>query len=54
MLTQRLRMLEENGLVIRDYKPTVPPEVHYSLSEKGCELREFLNQFETLARKWEF
>src|SRR5207237_4475000 len=37
-LTERLRMLEAEGWVTRDYKPTVPPEVTYSITERVLEL----------------
>lgn len=52
VLTERLRKLEEAGLVIRTYKPTIPPEVSYSLSERGLELRDILNQLSDLSIKW--
>ena len=35
MLTQQLRDLEKNGLVIRTVYPVIPPKVEYSLSEFG-------------------
>jgi DNA-binding HxlR family transcriptional regulator len=38
MLTVRLRVLEEKGVVIREVTPTSPPSVEYSLSELGTEL----------------
>jgi DNA-binding HxlR family transcriptional regulator len=39
MLTQNLRMLERNGLLVRTVHPTVPPQVEYSLTEAGQALR---------------
>ncbi|SPE57329.1 HTH-type transcriptional activator HxlR [Streptomyces netropsis] len=39
MLTQNLRMLERNGLVVRTVHPTVPPRVEYTLTEPGRGLR---------------
>lgn len=38
MLTQRLRDLESEGLIIRKDFKTIPPHVEYSLSEAGKEL----------------
>jgi DNA-binding HxlR family transcriptional regulator len=38
MLAQTLRMLEEDGLVLRDARPVVPPHVEYSLTELGRDL----------------
>ena len=35
VLTQRLRELEELGVIVRDVKETFPPQVEYSLSEMG-------------------
>ncbi|MCA1405537.1 helix-turn-helix transcriptional regulator [Ensifer sp. IC3342] len=42
MLTQTLKELERNGLVIRDDKQTVPPHVEYRLSSVGRSLSETL------------
>ena len=38
MLTQTLRELERNGLVIREDRQTVPPHVEYRLSTLGRSL----------------
>ncbi|MBO6542432.1 MAG: helix-turn-helix transcriptional regulator [Alphaproteobacteria bacterium] len=38
MLTQRLREMEEKGVVHRRVKPTSPPSVEYSLTAHGQEL----------------
>jgi DNA-binding HxlR family transcriptional regulator len=38
VLTQRLRQMERDGLVIRTYHPEVPPRVEYEISELGRSL----------------
>ncbi len=38
MLTQRLRDLEREGLILRKDFKTIPPHVEYSLSDAGLEL----------------
>lgn len=42
MLTQTLRDLERNGLVIRHDRQTVPPHVEYQLSRLGRSLSDVL------------
>lgn len=53
LLTDRLRKLEEAGLVARDYKPTIPPEVSYSLTDRGLKLRGVMTQLSDLAFEWD-
>lgn len=43
MLTQQLRELEADNLVVREVFPVVPPKVEYSLSELGKSLKPILN-----------
>ncbi|MGN1061400.1 MAG: winged helix-turn-helix transcriptional regulator [Candidatus Coproplasma sp.] len=43
VLTDNLRALEEDGLVIREVFAEVPPRVEYSLSELGNTLKPILN-----------
>ncbi len=41
-LSARLIELTEEGILIRDIHPEIPPKVEYSLSEKGEKLSEVL------------
>jgi DNA-binding HxlR family transcriptional regulator len=52
VLTERLRMLEAEGLIYRDYVPTVPPQVTYGLTERMKDLTEVLDQLSTIAQRW--
>ena len=52
VLTERLRMLEAIGVVDRDYKPTIPPQVTYKLNQRGKELSKPLYDLCELASRW--
>lgn len=43
-LTEQLRELEEQGIILRTVFPEVPPRVEYSLSEIGCTLKPILGE----------
>ena len=53
VLTERLRHLEASGLVHRDYRPTIPPAVTYSLTPRGVELRDVLDRLGAIALRWQ-
>ncbi|MDD3414889.1 MAG: helix-turn-helix domain-containing protein [Lachnospiraceae bacterium] len=44
VLTDNLRSLEEDGLIIRTVYPEVPPRVEYSLSELGHTMEPLFNR----------
>jgi DNA-binding HxlR family transcriptional regulator len=48
MLTQTLRGLERDGVVVRTVYASVPPKVEYSLTPLGCTLVRILEEI----RKW--
>ena len=52
MLTERLRMLEQEGIVYRHYRATVPPQVTYGMTERRGELVAVLDQLNDLAQRW--
>lgn len=43
MLTNQLRSLEEDGLIVRKVYPVVPPKVEYSLSDIGKQMIPLLD-----------
>lgn len=43
VLTDSLRSMEEDGIIIRTVFPEVPPRVEYSLSELGASMRPILD-----------
>ncbi|WP_053374494.1 winged helix-turn-helix transcriptional regulator [Paenibacillus sp. FJAT-27812] len=51
-LTDTLRHLEKNGLVLREVFPTVPVTVEYSLTEKGRDFQTALMEMEKWVQKW--
>lgn len=53
VLTDRLRMLEAQGVIYRHYEPTVPPKVTYGLTELGAKLDRMLRALEEIADNWD-
>ena len=46
VLTESLRSMEEDGIVVRTVFPEVPPHVEYSLSELGESMRPIIEALE--------
>ena len=52
VLTDSLRSMEEDGLIIRTVYPEVPPRVEYSLSELGESMRPILKAMEEFGNSY--
>ena len=52
VLTENLRDLERDGIIVRKVYPVVPPKVEYSLSEKGLDLQDVLNAMKVFGEKY--
>lgn len=53
VLTERLRMLESMEIINRHYASTIPPQVTYSLTDRGQELTKALTPLYKLAHRWQ-
>ena len=52
MLSERLRELEEAGIIVRTVIPETPVRVEYALTEKGIALKPSLDAIGTWAERW--
>jgi DNA-binding HxlR family transcriptional regulator len=52
MLSERLRSLEAEGLLLRAVVPESPVRVEYELTRKGRELQKALNEIASWAETW--
>lgn len=53
MLTDSLRAMEKDGIIIRTVYPEVSPRVEYSLSELGESMRPILDSMEAWGRSYQ-
>ena len=51
-LSERLRALEAEGIVVRRSYPESPPRVEYELTEKGEELLPIIDAMREFGRDW--
>jgi DNA-binding HxlR family transcriptional regulator len=52
MLSERLRSLEAEGLLLRSVVPDTPVRVEYELTRKGRELQDALREIGSWAERW--
>lgn len=52
LLTERLKEMEEIGLVLREVRNEYPIKVEYTLTEKGRSLEPIINEMQTYADRW--
>ena len=52
MLSERLKELEAEGIVLRTVAPETPVRVEYSLTEKGRALEQVVSEMTAWAQRW--
>lgn len=51
-LSERLKELEEKGVIVRTAYATIPPTVEYNLTEKGISLKPIIKEMKLWGAKW--
>ena len=51
-LSERLKELEEKGILERKAYPTIPPAVEYSLTDKGQSLKPIIKAMKLWGAQW--
>jgi DNA-binding HxlR family transcriptional regulator len=51
-LSERLRFLEQEGMIVRETFAEVPPRVEYSLTEKGSDLIAVIDSIRAYGKQW--
>lgn len=52
VLSERLKDLEQEGIIKREVFPETPVRIEYSLTEKGQALEPIMKQIEDWSQKW--
>lgn len=52
MLSERLKELEEEGIIERKVYPEIPVRIEYELTEKGKDLRSVVESIEGWSHRW--
>ena len=51
MLTERLKELDKEGIIVRKVYPETPVRIEYELTEKGLELENVMDEIQKWAEK---
>lgn len=52
MLTERLKELEKQRIILRKVYPETPVRIEYELTEKGRDLQRSMDEIQKWAEKW--
>lgn len=52
MLSERMKDLESEGILVRHVYPETPVRIEYELTDKGRALQPVMNQIQDWAEKW--
>lgn len=52
LLSERLKDLEQQGIVLREVYPEIPVRIEYSLTEKGHSLEPLMKEIEKWSQTW--
>ncbi|CAH0119998.1 MULTISPECIES: helix-turn-helix domain-containing protein [unclassified Paenibacillus] len=52
LLSERLKELEQEGIVMREVFPETPVRIQYSLTDKGYALKPMIREIEKWSREW--
>jgi len=52
VLVERLKELEEEGLVARNVYPETPVRIEYALTDKGCGLKPVMEEMQKWGDNW--
>ncbi|EEK70746.1 Transcriptional regulator, MarR [Bacillus mycoides] len=52
MLSERLKELEGEGIVVRNVYPEVPVRIEYGVTDKGKALESVMDEVQNWAEKW--
>lgn len=52
VISDRLKELEAEGIVLRNVFPETPVRIEYTLTEQGAELRPVIAALETWSERW--